>query len=234
MRAGIVVLGFGFSLLALGALADMVVAVKEAPAAAKRPSLRLVWVDVHKIAEAVRPVAFAETTILLESAGVDLEWEKNDGRQRDVRDGEVQVVLLPEPMPPLRRHIMGAAQPGAYGVRVVWVFLASVREALGLPRRASGLLRPIEMRRLARALARVILHEVVHVTDPARPHAARGLLAARLDRPFLESGRLEIETELVPVFRAAAEVRETPVDEGLMAVRGGDSMSATMAPIIAD
>jgi hypothetical protein len=233
MRAGIVVLGFGFSLLSLGALADM--AVEGGAAPAERVTLRLVWVDVQKIADPVRPVAFAETAALLESAGVDVAWERSDGSQREVQDGEVQVIVLPDPTPPLARHIMGAAQPGAHGVRVVWIYLGSIRNALGMSRRTQGMLRPTEAQRLGRAVARVVLHEVVHVQEPARPHGGAGLMAARLDRPFLESGRLEIEPELRPVFRAAADAGRTPAPAStLMAATGGATIAAAMAPMIAD
>ena len=231
MRAGTVVLGFGFSLLSLGALADMAIETVPAP---KAPALRLVWVDVHRAAEPVRRVAFAETAALLQPIGVEVEWEQSDGRQRAVRDGEVQVVVLPEPAPPLGRHVLGAAQPGACGVRVVWVFLSAIRTALGLPRRPQEMLRPTEAHRLGRALARVVLHEVVHVAEPARPHGPSGLMAARLDRPFLEGGRLEIETELHPIFRAAADARPASSAEALLATSGGPSVPAMMSPMIAD
>lgn len=229
MRAGVLTLGFAFSLLTLGALADVAVVACDA-----RPRLRLVWVDVHRIADAARPAAFAEAAALLGTAGIRAAWEQNDGRQREVQPGEVVVVLVAEPPSPIGAEVMGAAQPSHGGMRVVWVYVGSVRQALGLPRSAPGMFRPIEAQRLGRALARVILHEVVHVTDPERPHALRGLMARRLDRSVLENGGLRVEPELHQVFRVAAGAGDTAPPETTVAASGGALISAALAPMVMD
>lgn len=221
MRAGTVVVSFSLSLLAAGALADKAVEAYRPP----RTRLRLVWTDIHASARDARAVVFAEAARLLRPVGVDVEWEVSDGGQRDVRRGEVQVVVLRTPPPTMSSRVMGAAQPGARGVRVVWVYVSTVRAALGLDPMATERLRPMDAQRLGRGLARVVLHEVVHVLDPERPHDGSGLMAALLSRATLESGSLE--PELGALVRAASAA--APEHE-----RGAAATVAVMAPMVMD
>lgn len=225
MRAAMVVLGFSASLLAAGALADKVVEVRGEGRAAPA-TLPLVWIDVYGVARGARPAALAEASALLAPVGVHIDWEVSDTGQRTVRDGEVQVVILPSPPPSLGPHIMGAAQPSPEGIRVVWVFASPVRAALGLHPRATEALRPQDTRRLGRALARVMLHEIVHVARPGRPHSHRGLMAPRLSRSMLE-GAVTLEPGLVDVFRMASMGREAPA-------LGGAAAIAALGPMVVD
>src|SRR5947207_13481190 len=117
MRAGTVVLGFGFSLLSLGALADM--ALPAAAPEAARPALHLVWMDAEGIARSFRPAAVAEAASAFEEAGVDARWETSEGEQRVLGPDDFLVVLLPAPPSNLPRETMGAAHPYEPGARVV-------------------------------------------------------------------------------------------------------------------
>ena len=208
MRAGIVVTGFGLSLLALGALADKVVEAHEA-VAAPRATLRLVWVDVHGMAADIHQPAAEEVTSLLAPAGLDVQWAASGGAERIVEPGETQVVLLDQAPRILDRRVMGTASAFSGGARTVWVFLRPVRAALGLP---SGTrpLGPRESHRMGRAVARVILHELVHAAAPERPHARSGLMAARLTRSDLESLDTAVDTNLHPILRTVAVPPESP------------------------
>ena len=206
MRAGTLVLGFCFTLLAMAALADKAV---EAARRDETPggTLRLVWIDREAAAETARAIVLAESARLLAPSGVDVSWTVSDGRQRVAEEGEVHVVVVPAPPRHLRAHVMGAAQPSPHGVRVVWIFASSVRAAIGLPSSVRHVLSPDEADRYGRALARVVLHEVVHVTAPERPHSHGGLMAARLSRSTLEDASMKIDTGLAAIFRLASAAR---------------------------
>jgi hypothetical protein len=223
MRAGIVVLGFGFSLLALGALADRILEVPTG-AAAKPTTLRLVWVDVRGMAGAIRAEAMAETAAILEAADVHVEWDTSRGGQRTVRENEIQVVLLGSGSPAMPSDVMGSAYPGARGARTVWVFLSGIRAALGYEPHGRVALRPVESQNLARAVGRVIVHEIVHLTAPDRPHADTGLMAARLGRPILVLPRLQLEVGLRDVLHRAATIdtRDADATAGVRTVLAED------------
>jgi hypothetical protein len=205
MRAGTAVIGFGLSLLLLGALADRVLGTPALPAlAAAAPVVRLTWVDAEGVARSVHRGATAETTAMLKPAGIRVAWENSDGRARELAADEVQVVLAAAAPPSMARTTMGAARPRPVGPRSVWVFVSAVRAALGLDGDVRSLLPPADNGRLAQAVGRVILHEVVHILAPWRPHAATGLMCGRLATPTLRQPRLRLEPDLLDVIRAAA------------------------------
>jgi hypothetical protein len=210
MRAAIVIMGFGFSLLSLGALADKVLDVPQG-ATAKRSALRLVWVDMRGAARTVRPAAMAETATLLNAAGLDVTWQTAGGLQRAVRDEEVLVVVLPGTPSSLPRDVMGTAHPGVPGARAVWVFLSGVRQALGYSTQ-SGIMPPGETANVGRAIGRVIVHEIVHLTAPDRPHEATGLMAPRLGRGILIQAHIDLDPELNRVLHRAAQIG-APVED---------------------
>ena len=223
MRAATVVLGFGFSLLSLGALADKAIGVPSA-SAAKRPMLRLVWVDIRGVGSLIHTEATAETTTILNTAGLDVAWHASDGSQRPVREDEIQVVILDSAGRAMPVDVMGTAYPGARGARTVWVFLAGIRRALGHDPRAHSSLQPAEMMSVGRAVGRVIVHEIVHLTAPDRPHAEAGLMAPRLGRVMLVQPRLQLEPGLRDVLHAAADIGQ-PVEPttGVRAVLAEDA-----------
>jgi hypothetical protein len=55
---------------------------------------------------------------------------------------------------------------------------------------------------VARALARVAAHEIVHAIAPDVPHAAHGLMRHSLDRSFLVGSRATIDPRCAAAFRA--------------------------------
>jgi len=184
-------------------------------------SLSLVWVDVHGAAAPVRAEAMAETASILGAAGLDVEWRTSDGGERAPQADEIQVVLLDSPPGTLGPDVMGSAPPTARGPRAVWVFLSGVRATLGFDPGGSRALRPAEIESLGRAAGRVIVHEIVHVTAPDRPHSEAGLMAPRLGRAVLVQPRLELETALRDVLHTAARRTASASKRGgLQAVLG--------------
>lgn len=205
MRAGTAVIGFGLSLLLLGALADKVLGTPALPAkTAAAPAVRLTWVDVQGLARDVRRGAAAETATLMKPAGVHVTWQTSDGGPRELARDEVQVVVAAAAPPSMDQRTMGAAHPRLEGPRSVWVFLSAVRAALGLDADVRRLLAPADKNRLAQAVGRVVLHEVVHVLAPWRPHADAGLMCGRMASATLRQPRLRLEFELLEAIRSAA------------------------------
>ena len=58
---------------------------------------------------------------------------------------------------------------------------------------------------LARAMARVLAHELVHVVAPERGHAASGLMARQLTRHLLLRRKIELDIVSRTSARAAIE-----------------------------
>ena len=56
-------------------------------------------------------------------------------------------------------------------------------------------------RNLARALARVVVHEAFHAIAPELPHAKKGLTSSNLTRRVLLRGKAEIDAKAARVFR---------------------------------
>jgi hypothetical protein len=161
-----------------------------------RPAFRLVWLDSPSAAGVVRTEAMSEAASLLGSAGVDVEWERTDGRQRPLHEGDVQVVVLPSAPASLAPDVMGWTHPHARGARTVWVFLSGVRATLGQHRDGRGSVRSVDARDLGRAVGRVIVHELVHVVFPDRAHSHSGLMAPRVGRRVLLQPGLRLDVHL--------------------------------------
>lgn len=122
----------------------------------------------------------AEARALFAPLGIELEWAA-DGTT--VSAGGVQVILLSRDRSGGR---MGSRLTMACVQRdrrqpALWIVVPQVRAAIGLPPEPTLGEGPL----LARALARVTAHELVHLLAPELPHAASGLMNATLGRHFL-------------------------------------------------
>jgi hypothetical protein len=158
------------------------------------PSLTLSWSDGHGLVpegDAVR----SEVDAILWNAGLSTRWVEEVDR---ARLASVRVVVSPsEPSGPGWN-----LEPPALGVYLVseessaaFVFHDRVLAVLGLSR--SGVRTPAERRMLARALARVAVHEIVHRIAPALPHAEAGIMRSRLDRALLTRERAFLDSSSV-------------------------------------
>lgn len=74
---------------------------------------------------------------------------------------------------------------------------------------------------IGRALASVIVHELVHVVLPERPHSRSGLMAAELGRDVLLWPGAEIEPALAAAFLAG--VAAWPLRRGVPKAVSGTS-----------
>jgi hypothetical protein len=172
---------------------------------AKQPSLVLVWFDPKQLLSSSLPSLMHEVGTIFLHIGVRVDW-KRGGSGTSCGEGavpEVPVILLPaDPRPDqVGRHIMGLVIADQQPRRVVWVFLSAVRWTLG--QTSLGL--PLTARdepEVARALARVVAHEVVHAIAPDRPHAHAGLMNHTLGRAFLLGPRSRLDDSWGRAFRA--------------------------------
>lgn len=113
------------------------------------------------------------------------------------------ILLTHHPLERTRRsNAIGLAhrEPRA---RAVWLLLSSTQRALGLSADPAFVPPLREQRMLARALARVAAHELVHALAPGHPHAADGLMRARLDRRALTGTRVDFDPATARVLLTA-------------------------------
>jgi hypothetical protein len=115
-------------------------------------------------------------------------------------DAAVQVILLAADRSHggLRPQAMGAVARSAHDPAVIWIVVPSVRRALGGSAEQWPTL-PGPM--LARALGRILAHEIVHLIAPDLPHADSGLMRASLGRALLLGEGEKLDPELGPTVR---------------------------------
>lgn len=176
-------------------------------AVAGPPRLDLVWVDPAGIAEGSYPTIAAESRAVLASLGAEVAWT---APPPGAVLGPESLAVIAVPTYRARRsrdrHVMGATQAISDDALAVWVFPEQVAWVLGLrlDLRSSWERRSEE--RFARALGRVVSHEIVHALG-ATAHARAGLMAASLNRDALTAPVLRIDPATVASVRRAFDRR---------------------------
>jgi hypothetical protein len=139
-----------------------------------RPALVVMWSDPQLcLPRAVRGALLVETAALFARWGVRLvssEGFLSEGAH------DVRVVLLDRVRHDGQgRPVLGETHAEPRELPAVWILVPNVR----------GLLERAERGRspgaLARALARVVAHEILHVLAPGLDHSSHGLMRAGLD-----------------------------------------------------
>jgi len=113
---------------------------------------------------------------------------------------------------------MGAVLSKTAPQRTTYLFFPAVLRALGY-RPAVLMNRPLSQREeweVARALSRVLSHEVIHAMVPSMPHARVGLTRFKLDRDYLLHPKGVIQPDTAEAFRRqlawlSPHKAETPV-----------------------
>ena len=143
----------------------------------ERPVLSLTWLDATR----AFPIPFAplaeEVDAAFDGVGVDIAWETTPDAMRHLR-----VMLLPV-QPTVWKfpaNAMGVTMGDVDQRNTVYIFLPSVMRALGLNISMKRLPTPREKHRIARAIGRVVCHEVYHALLFHQPHADDGLMRNRL------------------------------------------------------
>jgi len=121
---------------------------------------------------------------------------------------EVPVIVLRRPPKSLGAEpIMGLALRHHKTPSPVWIFVDNIRLALGFPEDA-GEDPAARESAFARALGRVIAHEVIHSLAPSHPHATGGLMAPTLGRAGLLGPRKPVEASCAQaVLKGLAALR---------------------------
>jgi len=142
-----------------------------------------------------------EVDSIFRGIGVEVQWTRGGPGTVYGLGGrpEVAVILLAEDRSKGPESIMGLVLKSPKPTRVAWVFVSNVRAALG---HDSLRTRPslVEAPDLARAVARVAAHEVVHAIAPDEPHARDGLMSQALSRHFLLGERATIDPRCASAF----------------------------------
>ena len=189
--------------------------------AAPAPLLRLVWIDVLDSAPFAFRGAVREASAILAGAGVETAWTLGD--VSTVTTGEeLKIVLMAGAAngAHLPDHVMGGTRRGAQS-HTTWVYLSNVLWALGLKDKGVHRLSIQEEEQVARALGRVVAHEIVHAVAPHLPHSAHGLMAEKLGRAYLIQPVAALTAAEQTAFRAALDGFDTVVASGPVALTAG-------------
>ena len=174
--------------------------------AASHDRCTFVWVDVANVVPSAYATASEEAASILARAGLNCVFRQGDSRSSTL-PGEFFVVLLP--------HTHGGRTPGRLVMGsvkarhgrpddedVVRVYVEPILEVLSL--RSADQDRP----RVARAIGRVIAHEVIHIAAPLLGHSKRGLMAAALTAKELVGPRVQIDHNFRAALRAPEDLGE--------------------------
>jgi hypothetical protein len=195
-----------FSWVALGSLA--------APPQGTSAQEAVPAVLVLRIADPEQAASFslhgvtAEVQRLFAPLGVRVVLE---GEDEGLSELPIQVVLLTRDRSRggMNSDTMGAVQRAEGSNSAVWILLSNVHYALGgSKQRQAGV--PMEM--VARAVGRVLAHELVHLIAPELPHASSGLMSARVGRGLLLREDLKLDPFLGSLLRnrLATRLKRTP------------------------
>ncbi len=161
------------------ALLMVVLLVAALATGGERRTLELVWLDAHGLFPDFERVR-AEAEPIFRDLGVPVRWEVGtDPRPSSADEVRIQVVLMPsEPSGwGISANAMGVVLlPDRSQQESVYLFYLPIVRNAGLGRRTGAMLRPPERRDLSRAIARVLVHEVVHAIAPNLSHADEGVM----------------------------------------------------------
>lgn len=184
------------------------------------PRLNLVWSDSHRLFPYGFQPMVDEVEEIFNAVGVDAQMGKVVVSQ-ELDCFEIVVYLRASPPVgwELSDGAMGAVVPGRHPRRTVYIFLQNVLRTLALDYNPTARLpSATETRVLARALARVVSHEIVHSVAPEAPHSLSGLMQARLTKAHLTKTRLVLSPRSTEALLSGLEksVRAGDLDKTVM------------------
>ncbi len=158
--------------------------------------LELVWQDAHGLFPDFERVR-SEADPIFRDLGVTVRWEVGaEPRPSDAGGRRIHVVLMPS------EPAGWGISPSAMGVVLLperarqstaYLFYPPILRNVGLGRKAGAMLNPRERRDVARALARVVVHEVIHAIVPHLSHADEGVMHDALLAGALSKNAIEID-----------------------------------------
>jgi hypothetical protein len=175
--------------------------------ASEPKAMTLIWIDSYQLFPSTG-LDRLRTNVeeLFESHGMPVRLHVSTAGENLATIPSPRVHAVVMPSEPERWGLGPDAMAAAIGVRGgrynIFVFYPALRRAVGL--RASDL-SPRDVADIARATARVLSHELVHVLAPELGHASGGLMARRLKRRELLSKVIELDEPSLRVARARLE-----------------------------
>jgi hypothetical protein len=190
-------------------------------------TFRLVWFDTYRLLPHSFKTMSQEVHRIYSRAGVNIvldQGQEEQGRVIDTDPLSVNVVLLPSNSTDwgLKRTVMGVAthREGLKGS--IYVFYPSVLRTMQLERSMGPVGSPRSMKYLARAIARVVSHELVHILAPHRPHTVGGLMNSRLTRKYLLAKRVHFDSDSARVVHTEIRARISQVQIANVRRKGAD------------
>ena len=170
----------------------------------------LVFFDGVELSDRMLSRVRSEVEVVFAGVGVEVGWvdRLNDPMQPRVNP-EIRVILLDRPPADwgLGEHVMGTVLGKRFPRVTVYVFYPSVLRVIkrygyepGPNTRTPAL--GSESPQVAKAVARVLAHEVIHVLTPGQPHAAAGLMQASLGEPELLATEAVVDATFLDAFRS--------------------------------
>jgi hypothetical protein len=146
--------------------------------------------------------------------GVEIDWRR---RRTPSIDPEARAVILlaTSPWPePENRKVTGVVKRDAVNPSKLWVVLSTTKWVLGFPP-GRGPLSTTQEQRLARALGRIVAHELVHTIVPRHSHTETGLMRSVLNRRELLAPSLELDPASREAFLTALAEQASAMPTGL-------------------
>ncbi len=174
-----------------------------------QPSQRLAlrWCNPHRLFDSGWQRVGKELQRTLEAIDVASSWKRCDQETGAPPEQRIRVVLVRSDPADwgLSPQVMGAVLSQNRPQSEVYVFFNGVARALGYSPEVRQDRWPSaqEKRELARAMSRVIVHEIVHAVLPTRPHASEGLTRSRLDRTALLGAKMHLNASAAAELRSA-------------------------------
>jgi hypothetical protein len=170
----------------------------------------LVLLDPNKLFKYPFEKMTEEIASIFEPIGVEISWRRTTSatvvRERD----EVLVVLLDYSPEHLKSdgHVMGAVVTAEGSSGSLFIYVPNVARSLGYRSSPRHMLTPFEKKDMARALGRVIAHELVHSIAPPHPHVTEGLMKRVHDRASLLGSDMEIGEQCATAFFVGLSERD--------------------------
>jgi len=185
-----------------------------------RPALALVWFDPTDALPFRSERVARELRATLSDIDLRISWREAREHASTSAHEYLVILLREDPVATRRaRRVMGIVERGAAS-RSIWIFLSAIEDVLRFDPDYSSFVTRQRARAFARALGRVLAHELVHLIAPGRPHARTGLMRPRLR---LEDLAAPWQLRLDPTYRAAVLRglrRPAPSRPGVLAVSG--------------
>jgi hypothetical protein len=170
--------------------------------------LALLFYDPYGLLGRSKPSFVSELDRLFAAVGARVTWldpnPTEETKPPGARPEAFRAILFPQEASRMNLHpgVMGVTTGSGGADRVVYLFYPAVVRTLQLDDRPEVLRSGVGADLCARAVARVLAHELVHAAAPELPHAETGLLKAHLTRRALMESNLSLDETAATALRA--------------------------------